>query len=398
MSASQSSRTTGERLRACRRYRGMSQRALAGLAGVSPAFVSMVENGQRTLERRAHLAALADALHVSISELTGQPIPPTAPANGTVHALVPAVRTALLGHTLDHAPALAPRPARALAEAVEAMASGREHCRDESTGRELVELLPELHAAALRGDDPQTALRALVMAAKVATSWAKALGYHDLAWIAADRGRQAALRLESPLHLAAADYSVAQALSGLGAHDQIGAVVERACASVPRETSQDLQVYGMLLLTAALNRSVTGAGDPDAALDEARDVAARTGEGTVFRFAFGPTNVAQWSADLAMDRGDAGRAARIAQGIDPARIASDSRRAAYWSHRALALARLRGQEGAAAAAFRHAEALAPDRLRASPQVRDTLLHLLARAPRPAARDLRGIAHRAGVPL
>jgi len=37
----------GVRLRAARLRRGMSQTALAGLACVSPAYISMVETGQR---------------------------------------------------------------------------------------------------------------------------------------------------------------------------------------------------------------------------------------------------------------------------------------------------------------------------------------------------------------
>jgi transcriptional regulator with XRE-family HTH domain len=43
----------------------MSQVALAGLAGVSPALVSMVETGQRPLRSADHILALADALKVA---------------------------------------------------------------------------------------------------------------------------------------------------------------------------------------------------------------------------------------------------------------------------------------------------------------------------------------------
>ncbi len=45
--------TIGARLRTLRRWRGKSQVELAGLAGLSPSFLSMVETGQRPLDRRS---------------------------------------------------------------------------------------------------------------------------------------------------------------------------------------------------------------------------------------------------------------------------------------------------------------------------------------------------------
>src|ERR1022692_407269 len=65
--------TTGARLRVLRRWRGMTLTELAGLAGVSVSFLSMVEHGQRMLDRRSHIAAVASALKVSETELVGGP-------------------------------------------------------------------------------------------------------------------------------------------------------------------------------------------------------------------------------------------------------------------------------------------------------------------------------------
>ncbi|WP_221328490.1 helix-turn-helix domain-containing protein [Actinoplanes sp. L3-i22] len=56
-----------------RQRRGKSQRVLAGLAGLSQPYLSQIENGVRPVERRTTLAALANALNVSIADLTGQP-------------------------------------------------------------------------------------------------------------------------------------------------------------------------------------------------------------------------------------------------------------------------------------------------------------------------------------
>jgi transcriptional regulator with XRE-family HTH domain len=69
----------GERVAYWRRRRGTSQRVLAGLAGISQPYLSKIENGGKPVELRATLVALADALRVSVAELTGQPGDPTPP-------------------------------------------------------------------------------------------------------------------------------------------------------------------------------------------------------------------------------------------------------------------------------------------------------------------------------
>jgi len=50
---------------AARLRRGMTQTALAGLACISPSFISMVETGERELTRACGIVALADILRVS---------------------------------------------------------------------------------------------------------------------------------------------------------------------------------------------------------------------------------------------------------------------------------------------------------------------------------------------
>jgi transcriptional regulator with XRE-family HTH domain len=105
----------GVRLRTLRLRRGMSQVALAHLACISPAFVSMIETGQRSLTRARDILALADALKVSPLYLAdgredvpapGRPVPRT----GAFPAREPAISPWLL---LDQLAALhaAPPPA-----------------------------------------------------------------------------------------------------------------------------------------------------------------------------------------------------------------------------------------------------------------------------------------------
>lgn len=67
----------GARLRTARLRRGMTQTALADLACVSPALVSMIETGQRPLRSADHIFALANVLRVSPRFLIdGQEEPP----------------------------------------------------------------------------------------------------------------------------------------------------------------------------------------------------------------------------------------------------------------------------------------------------------------------------------
>jgi len=65
-------RTLGENVRRLRRERGLSQHALAGLAGVSTQYVGLVESG-RGNPRSTTLAALAAALGVAPIALLSPP-------------------------------------------------------------------------------------------------------------------------------------------------------------------------------------------------------------------------------------------------------------------------------------------------------------------------------------
>jgi transcriptional regulator with XRE-family HTH domain/tetratricopeptide (TPR) repeat protein len=59
----------GARLRALRHRRGMSLEVLAGLSGKSAAYLSMIENGKRPLDRYSLIVSLAEALGVPAAEI-----------------------------------------------------------------------------------------------------------------------------------------------------------------------------------------------------------------------------------------------------------------------------------------------------------------------------------------
>ena len=100
---------------------------------------------------------------------------------------------------------------------------------------------------------------------------------------------------------------------------------------------------------------------------------------------------------MALESSEYAVAARIAESLNPAAIPSPQRQAAYWSDYGRALARMRGRTGDASAALRKAERISPHRLR-HPFVREALAELRAKAPPGVVgREIRGMAHRAGLP-
>jgi transcriptional regulator with XRE-family HTH domain len=82
-------------LRRLRLWRGLTQVELAGLAGLSCSYISMIERGQRTLPRFDHITAVTAALRVSPAELGPGTIPAPdeqAPSSAAPAPAFPAVR------------------------------------------------------------------------------------------------------------------------------------------------------------------------------------------------------------------------------------------------------------------------------------------------------------------
>lgn len=68
-------RSIGARARMIRRRRGLSLDVVAGLAGISTPYLSLLERGQRGFNRRGLLDDLAAALGCSVADLTGAAVP-----------------------------------------------------------------------------------------------------------------------------------------------------------------------------------------------------------------------------------------------------------------------------------------------------------------------------------
>jgi transcriptional regulator with XRE-family HTH domain len=386
----------GRRVRSCRRYRGVSLQVLADRSGLSKSFLSMVENGRRQLQRRQDIFAIADALQVSVADLTGAPFPPTGPSTGEAHAAVPAIRLAYLSTSLDHSDAPPGRPATQLLAEVAEVMDLRQACRYADVAKRLPALLHDLHAAAARGPGQREALQAVVHLGQAATRLLMNLGYAELAWIAADRGAQAAQRLGDPLWIAAADFTRVGALLGAGARQRAAEIATRSADSVPTVTQDGLEVRGMLLLHQAFAAATGASGVTGTALDEAQQIAERTGQGNAFWFMFGPANVALWRVTTALELGDPSTAIQFARTINLDMVLARSRRAGFLTDYGRALASDR-RIPEAVDVFRQAERLNPDSVRNSPLAREAVQGMLLRERRAAGdRNLRGLAARMGV--
>lgn len=391
--------TIGQRVRRYRTSQGMSLDDLAERAGLSKSFLSRAERGERRLDRRTHLDALADALGVSLANLTGQPYRPTKQRDAQAHGAVPAVRVALMDTAYGERPEVeAVRPVALLEREVWRVERLCEESDYAAFGSLLPELLTELHAAAA---DPDGAVRAaaaplLTRACQSTFYLLKDLGYADLAWIAADRASEAAEAAELPELLGLARFLRSHALRAVGARSRALATADRAADALQPAADDGPagEVYGMLHLTSALS-SVAGGRQDDAErhLDEASEVARRTGDGNAFGLHFGPVNVGIWRVAVAVEAGEGGKVAELARGVAVDTVPSRGRRAAFWSDVARGLAREPHRQDEARAMIRRAEALAPLQVRANPFVRETVAAMLNQA---GGRELRDMAHRMGV--
>ena len=144
----------------------------------------------------------------------------------------------------------------------------------------------------------------------------------------------------------------------------------------------------------------TRAEDVRGHLAEAAKLAGRTGETRAWHLNFGPTNVGIHKVSLNTDLGLHGVAVTAGDGVHPETLAeAPGRQAAFHADLGRSLAHLRGREAQAVAALLTAEQTAPQRIHANAPVRNTVEFLIDRQlPAHAARDLRGLAHRIGLPL
>ena len=386
----------GANVRSARLRRGLSLDVVAGLAGRSKSWLSKVERGLLPLERRSDLAALADALQVSVVDLTGQPYLPGPVSTASVRALRQAM--------LDVPPRAAARPAEALAADVDRLTQQRQAWRLEDAARTATGTLTGIRAAQAVGDgEHRDVLRLLVWCCYETANLVRDLGYPDLGIVAARMLLDTAEELDDPAALGVAAFARTHSLAAVPA-SAFSAAVQVGTAAADRlavaDGAEALAAVGSLHLATGFALAAARRGEEAKdRLAEAERVAARVSAPTdvARHLAFGPANVAMHRLSVAVELGepDAGTAAAAA--VRPEDIPYPARRASYWSDLGRAYAQQR-RDAEAVAALRRAEQIAPQRVRLHPLVREAVADMVDRAHRAAVgRELRGLAYRMGVP-
>jgi transcriptional regulator with XRE-family HTH domain len=365
--------TIGERIAWYRRRRGMSQEVLSGFVDRTVDWLSKVENNRIDLDRLSVIRSVAEALDVSLGDLLGEPsVLDWSAESGT--RTVPALRETLLSYR-QLSPFIRMSPDDDEVSIAELRADIHQvwDAYQESRYGYVAARLPMLVRAAQAttathdGEDELQAFGLLGLTYHAAATLLTKLGEADLAWMAAERGFNAAQQSGHEVLVGALFRALVHTLLSTGRYREAKQLTADAAGFLqPGLGEADpayLSVYGTLFLAGA----VAAARDEDRAtvrsyLTEA-DVTARRlgGDANQLWTAFGPTNVAIHRVTTAMDLGDVQVAIDLAPRVDATRMPIERRvRHAMEVSRALT-ARSRTDE--ALAMLLDAEQLAPEQVR-----------------------------------
>jgi transcriptional regulator with XRE-family HTH domain len=386
----------GRRVREVRMWRGLSVAAVAGLAGISAPYLSMIERGQRPVTKRALLEGLARALRVSPVELTGKPYAPTDVTSNESHAAMAAVEDALVSWWIGEVPDVPVRPWPDIQADVDRLMFTLFPAAElAEEGALLPGLIRDLLAAAAEPGCRRDALIGL-MSAYYATHHVTAnLGFHRMPAVAIERMRQVAEELDDPVWHGLVGWVRAEAIGCTNRARQYELAVRTA------DTARGLrpEIGGMANLTAAM--AAAARGDEDTAQMHLREAAVIAGPMAAeaspwMQLQFGRTNVGIWSVAIGVELGHGARVAEGAAAVRPQTI-TPARQAYFWADYGRGLVAERTTRERGIAALLRAEQLAPQLIRNNVYVREAVSNLLSSARRDAGgRELRGLAWRMGL--
>ncbi|MGH3993423.1 MAG: helix-turn-helix domain-containing protein, partial [Pseudonocardiaceae bacterium] len=184
----------GRRLRQIRHAKRKSLAVIAGRAGISVSYLSRLESGERALDRRSLITALANALEVAPSEITsGLDTPGHLDED---RALNP-VRIALLAVGMG-APGGQVVSVEELEQRATVLLESQRDCRYDDVGAALPQLIRDAHTSLAAGKDVRRILQVLALLHVQGTqAWLMDIGANlDLAWQAAALAKDAAERAE----------------------------------------------------------------------------------------------------------------------------------------------------------------------------------------------------------
>ncbi|MBY8874664.1 helix-turn-helix domain-containing protein [Micromonospora sp. PLK6-60] len=388
--------TIGARVRYWRMRRGgMTQAVLAGLAGISQSYISQVESGRKTIDRRSTLVAIAAALQITVADLLGQGTEPGDPARDSAAQSVPAIWSALIEIEEGER-----RPPSRSGDELTADIARSDRLRMSCNYPAMARMLPDLlvDAAAVGG-------QVLAQVAYQASTCLRHLGFRHLALSAARVAVLAAEDIEDRAWIGASRFAFAQSLP-IESAPLAARSADRSLAELQADAGDQRmrQMLGQLHLSAALTSTVSGRMDVARDhLTEATREAASLGDppdGAGFNgCGFGPTNVGLWEMSIAAEQGESGKVIELSRKVRPQVLVATNRQQSYWLDLGRALADGGRRDAAAVAAFVQAERAAPVPFTLNPLARDAVVALAQRARRRAIPDdLRVLASRMGITL
>ena len=250
---------------------------------------------------------------------------------------------------------------------------------------EMLDQLPDLietsHRATYcyRGRQRQFANKALALSSHASAMVLTKVGEHDLAWIASDRGLNAADDAEDEAIVGSLRRSMVHTLQTHGRNDAATRLAERTAddlrSTLPAGDARQASVYGTLLLAASMAAARTGdQSGVDELLDEADHYARQLGRDANHLWtAFGPTNVAVHRVATAVALDDIGAAEHNANAVDASDLPSE-RRIRYLFDLAM-IAVQRNRTDAAIATMLEAERLAPAQVHRHVMAQQIVAHL-----------------------
>ncbi|WP_146101053.1 helix-turn-helix domain-containing protein [Nocardia nova] len=393
----------GQRVRVIRARRGMTQQVLADRVGKSRGAIAKYENGERPIDSRTTLLALARALGVTIGDLTGHPEQEKLdPVTAGFHMFVPEIETALWthGNVTDER---APRDLAALTAATREANRLRADCEYVTLGPMLAPMLVDGYRLIRELPDDERAWDVFGNIAYGVASALKARGYPALAWTAAAEARRAAEHTGSPAAAAGSAFYRSQILltrpgALASALAEAEGTADRLSADV--RTIGDVEVTGMLRLQASLVTAAMG-GDPEPHLAEAADQAARLTEAApstslARNDSFRPPNITLWRMSAALERREPGQALALAPTLAPDALPNKNRHAQYFVEIGRAHAMQRNYRDSLYALLR-AEHTAPQHVRNMTHVKELVGHMMRTARRDLTTgELGRLAQRVGV--
>lgn len=375
--------TTGARIKEQRKLARLTQRQLAARLPYSYSLLNQVECGAKPAGLD-FVAAVAKALHVDVTVLTGQPYV-TELQQDRLAELVRPIREALDLYDLGADDSITDKPTAQLVASAEHLCAQVRATHLRNAARLLPAAIADLTTAAWRTQSTEL-WQALASTYRTAHDVAVKLGYYDLSSVALDRMDWAARRASDPclaairqymralVYFREGEYTIGTRLVAAG-HGVVGAA---------GQTREAVAVTGQLHLGASV--IAARAGDQtavDTHISEARQCAERTGDASeVHWLSFSQTNVSLHEMSAAVEMRQYDDALVQARQISLPATFATSRRAHFLIDRARSEMET-GRTEAALGTIVEARHAAPEQTRYHPGARETikgLVHISRRTP------------------